>query len=95
MSSFIDSAKIACLFRAWHSDSTRQASSLMELFFFRSGTGNKHVESTVKERTAEWCLLWEKDEAVSLKGGVPLERVAGKDSLWDWTPVGKSGTDFW
>ena len=67
----------------------------MELFFFRSGTGNKHVESTVKERTAEWCLLWEKDEAVSLKGGVPLERVAGKDSLWDWTPEGKSGTDFW
>ena len=42
-----------------------------------------------------WGQNKEKDKNVSLKSGVSLEKVARKDSLWAWKPVGKSGTDFW
>lgn len=41
----------------------------------------------MKERTTEWCLLWEteqgKDENVSLKGGSQEGFFGGSGNLWE------------
>lgn len=61
-------------------------------FSLTGGNRQQTCKQDMKERTTEWCLLWEteqgKDENVSLKGG------SQEGFLWEWKPGENQGQIF-